>query len=71
MLDCQERDGADKIAMVPESPSHLENSAPRLAVHHQNERLERSGVLAQAFTLVKSEQRDGAAVVFQQDAAYD
>ena len=32
MLDCQERDRADKIAIVPESPPHLENSAPRLAV---------------------------------------
>ena len=32
MLDCQERDRADKITMVPESPPHLENSAPGLAV---------------------------------------
>ena len=31
MLDCQERDRTDKIAMAPESPPHLENSAPRLA----------------------------------------
>ncbi len=34
-----------------------------LAVYHQNERLEGSCVLTQAFALVKGEKRDGATLV--------
>ena len=41
------------------------------AINHKDKCFKRSRVLAQTFAYIKSEERDGAAVVFQQDAAYE